>query len=164
MVRAEGRYAFCGSAPGTAGICRVVEQGDPLLRRAACGEAGNYGLGTGGVQVRQHAGRCAGEAAVRPVLHQERLARPGSADYVPDHQDRAAGPGSPMRWIFWGAAFLIAYTYVGYAAWLWLRARLRPWPVLRAPQEPYISIVMVVRNEERWLESKLRNLLEMDYP
>jgi poly-beta-1,6-N-acetyl-D-glucosamine synthase len=69
-----------------------------------------------------------------------------------------------MRWIFWGAAFLMAYTYVGYAGWLWLRARLRPWPVLRAPQEPYISIVMVVRNEERWLESKLRNLLEMDYP
>ena len=23
---------------------------------------------------------------------------------------------------------------------------------------------MVVRNEERWLESKLRNLLELDYP
>jgi poly-beta-1,6-N-acetyl-D-glucosamine synthase len=69
-----------------------------------------------------------------------------------------------MRWVFWGAAFLIAYTYVGYAGWLWLRARLRPWPVLRAQQEPFISVVMVVRNEERWLEKKLRNLLEMDYP
>ena len=69
-----------------------------------------------------------------------------------------------MRWVFWGAAFLIAYTYVGYAAWLWLQARLRPWPVLRARQEPHVSIVMVVRNEERWLESKLRNLLELDYP
>jgi len=69
-----------------------------------------------------------------------------------------------MRWIFWGAAFLVAYTYAGYAGWLWLRARLFPWPVLRAPLEPYISIVMVVRNEERWLESKLQNLLELDYP
>lgn len=59
---------------------------------------------------------------------------------------------------------MIAYTYVGYAAWLWLLARLRPWPVLRARQEPHVSIVMVVRNEERWLESKLRNLLELDYP
>ena len=37
-----------------------------------------------------------------------------------------------MRWLFWAAAGLIAYTYVGYAAWLWLRCRLRPWPVLRA--------------------------------
>ena len=69
-----------------------------------------------------------------------------------------------MRWIFWGAVLLIAYTYVGYAGWLWLRAHLRPWPVLRAQQEPYLSIVMVVRNEERWLESKLHNLLELDYP
>jgi biofilm PGA synthesis N-glycosyltransferase PgaC len=69
-----------------------------------------------------------------------------------------------MRWIFWSAAFLIAYTYVGYAGWLWLRARLWPWPVLRAQQEPHVSVVMVVRDEERWLESKLGNLLEVDYP
>jgi poly-beta-1,6-N-acetyl-D-glucosamine synthase len=69
-----------------------------------------------------------------------------------------------MKFFFWAAAFLIAYTYLGYAAWLWLRARLSPWPVLRAPEEPYVSIVLVVRNEERWIESKLRNLLELDYP
>jgi cellulose synthase/poly-beta-1,6-N-acetylglucosamine synthase-like glycosyltransferase len=69
-----------------------------------------------------------------------------------------------MKWIFWTAALLIAYAYVGYMAWLWLRARLFPWPVLRAPHEPFVSIVMVVSNEERWLESKLRNLLELDYP
>jgi biofilm PGA synthesis N-glycosyltransferase PgaC len=69
-----------------------------------------------------------------------------------------------MSWMFWGSAFVIAYTYVGYMGWLWLRARLWPWPVLRSRQEPYVSIVMVVRNEERWLESKLRNLLELDYP
>jgi len=69
-----------------------------------------------------------------------------------------------MRWLFWGAAFLITYTYVGYAAWLWLRARLWPWPVLRSQQQPGVSIVMVVHNEERWLESKLQNLLELDYP
>ena len=69
-----------------------------------------------------------------------------------------------MRWVFWGAALLVAYTYAGYAGWLWLRARLFPWPVLRAPQEPYVSIIMVVRIEERWLESKLRNLLVLDYP
>jgi biofilm PGA synthesis N-glycosyltransferase PgaC len=69
-----------------------------------------------------------------------------------------------MKWVFWGAASFVVYTYAGYAAWLWLRARLWPWPVLRAQQEPYVSMVMVVRNEERWLEGKLRNLLELDYP
>jgi len=69
-----------------------------------------------------------------------------------------------MKWVFWGAAALIVYTYVGYASLLWLRARLFPWPVVRALQEPQISIVMVVRNEERVLNSKLRNLLDLDYP
>ncbi|MFZ0418149.1 MAG: glycosyltransferase family 2 protein [Candidatus Sulfotelmatobacter sp.] len=69
-----------------------------------------------------------------------------------------------MRWVFWGVALLIAYTYLGYAAWLWLRSRLQPRPVLRAQQEPYLSIVMVVRNEELVLERKMRNLLELDYP
>jgi poly-beta-1,6-N-acetyl-D-glucosamine synthase len=69
-----------------------------------------------------------------------------------------------MRWAFWASAFLIAYTYAGYAGWLWLQARLFPRPVLRAPQEPYVSIVMVVRNEEQVLQSKLENLLNLDYP
>ena len=69
-----------------------------------------------------------------------------------------------MTWIFWGSAFLIAYTYVGYAAWLWLQAMLFPWPVMRMRQELPISIVIVVRNEERVLEDKLRNLLTLDYP
>ena len=68
-----------------------------------------------------------------------------------------------MKLLFWGAVLLVAYTYLGYIAWLWLRARLSPWPVLRSQQEPYVSIVMIVRNEERWLESKLRNLLQIEY-
>jgi cellulose synthase/poly-beta-1,6-N-acetylglucosamine synthase-like glycosyltransferase len=69
-----------------------------------------------------------------------------------------------MKWLFWASALLIAYTYVGYVIWLWLRARLRPWPVQRGMHEPAVSIVMVVRNEEQVLEDKLRNLLEVDYP
>jgi poly-beta-1,6-N-acetyl-D-glucosamine synthase len=69
-----------------------------------------------------------------------------------------------MRWIFWGATLVIAYTYLGYAGWLWVRAQLSPWPVRRAPEEPGVSVVMVVRNEEQVLESKLRNLLNLDYP
>jgi poly-beta-1,6-N-acetyl-D-glucosamine synthase len=69
-----------------------------------------------------------------------------------------------MRWIFWAAAGLIFYTYFGYAAWLWLRAFLFPRPVQRGRQEPNVSIAMVVRNEELILETKMRNLLELDYP
>ena len=69
-----------------------------------------------------------------------------------------------MRWTFWLSAALIGYTHMGYVAWLWVRARLRPWPVRRGPHEVSVSIVMVVRNEERVLQDKLHNLLELDYP
>lgn len=69
-----------------------------------------------------------------------------------------------MKWVFWAAVALIAYTYAGYPVWLWLRSRLRPWPVLRGTIQPRISLVMVVRNEERILRRKLENLLALDYP
>jgi cellulose synthase/poly-beta-1,6-N-acetylglucosamine synthase-like glycosyltransferase len=69
-----------------------------------------------------------------------------------------------VKWLFWGTAVLLAYTYAGYLVWLWLRARMCRKPVLRTPYAPHISIVMIVRNEEGVLEQKLQNLLEMDYP
>jgi biofilm PGA synthesis N-glycosyltransferase PgaC len=69
-----------------------------------------------------------------------------------------------MKWVFWGAAAVIAYTYVGYAGWLRLRVLWRSHPVMRGPNTPPLSIVMVVRNEERVLDEKLRNLLALDYP
>jgi len=69
-----------------------------------------------------------------------------------------------MTGLFWASALLILYTYLGYAGWLWLRAWSRPWPVIRGENTPYVSIVMVVRNEEQRLDDKLRNLLELDYP
>jgi poly-beta-1,6-N-acetyl-D-glucosamine synthase len=59
---------------------------------------------------------------------------------------------------------MLAYTYFGYAAWLWLRRRLRPRPVQVAAFTPSISIVMIVRNEAAVLERKLRNLLALNYP
>ncbi len=59
---------------------------------------------------------------------------------------------------------VLAYTYFGYPAWLWLRTRYRPRPVHAAAFTPSVSIVMVVRNEAAVLERKLQNLLELDYP
>jgi len=69
-----------------------------------------------------------------------------------------------MRWAFWGAVTLIAYTYAGYPVWLWLRSKLRPWPIQRGSIGPLVSIAMVVRNEEKVLAEKLNNLLSLDYP
>ena len=67
-------------------------------------------------------------------------------------------------WIFWGSAAVIAYTYFGYPGWLWLRKIWRGKAVRRGAYSPFVSVVMVVRNEERVLERKLENLLSLDYP
>jgi cellulose synthase/poly-beta-1,6-N-acetylglucosamine synthase-like glycosyltransferase len=69
-----------------------------------------------------------------------------------------------MKWLFWAAALLIAYAYVGYALWLRIRLLWRARPVRRGPHTPAVSIVMVVRNEEEILATKLQNLLSLDYP
>jgi cellulose synthase/poly-beta-1,6-N-acetylglucosamine synthase-like glycosyltransferase len=69
-----------------------------------------------------------------------------------------------MKWVFWCAFGLIAYAYLGYPSWLWLRRRLRPQPIRRGAFTGSISVVMVVRNESARLQRKLQNLLELEYP
>jgi len=73
-----------------------------------------------------------------------------------------------MKYIFWLAAALVGYSYLGYPAWLWLRSRWSPRPVRRGFVEssaaPAVSAVMVVRNEEAVIARKLDNLLALDYP
>jgi poly-beta-1,6-N-acetyl-D-glucosamine synthase len=69
-----------------------------------------------------------------------------------------------MKWAFWGSIALVAYAYFGYAMWLWLRTKWRPRPVLRGDCTPFVSVAMVVRNEEHVLDRKLQNLLDLEYP
>lgn len=69
-----------------------------------------------------------------------------------------------MKWLFWVSLAMLAYTFAGYVVWLWLRALFHSQRVTRAAIVPSVSVVMVVRNEERVLEEKLRNLLDLDYP
>ncbi len=61
-----------------------------------------------------------------------------------------------MKFLFWGSAGIIAYTYAGYPGWLWLRSRWRRKPVQSAANLRSISILMVVRNEDAVIERKLR--------
>lgn len=69
-----------------------------------------------------------------------------------------------MKYVFWIAALLVGYSYIGYPAWLWLRRRWSPRPVRRGCATPSVSAVMVVRNEEAVIAQKLENLLTLDYP
>lgn len=70
--------------------------------------------------------------------------------------------------IFWWAAFIVGWTYAGYA--LWLRLRARP---VRDPgrcsvdginTQPSVSIVMSVRNDPERLRSKLEHLARLRGP
>lgn len=66
--------------------------------------------------------------------------------------------------LFWMAALLLAYLYVGYPLAAWLRARLRPRAHRRAPAEPGVTVVVVAHNEAARIDGRLQNLLALDYP
>ena len=60
-----------------------------------------------------------------------------------------------MKWVFWGAAALIAYTYAGLsAAGCGCAAGCVRVPVQRGRYSRQVSVVMVVRNEEQALEAQ----------
>jgi len=67
--------------------------------------------------------------------------------------------------LFWTAAGVVLYAYIGYPLLLHLAARLWPAPPVRERDAtPPVSIVLVARNEAATLGEKLRNLLALDYP
>jgi glycosyltransferase involved in cell wall biosynthesis/cellulose synthase/poly-beta-1,6-N-acetylglucosamine synthase-like glycosyltransferase len=65
---------------------------------------------------------------------------------------------------FWGALFLVVYTYVGYGAVVLLVAHVRPRPVRRACIHPSVTIIVVAYNEGTRIARKIENLLQLDYP
>jgi cellulose synthase/poly-beta-1,6-N-acetylglucosamine synthase-like glycosyltransferase len=69
-----------------------------------------------------------------------------------------------MKLLFWLSFTLVAYTYFGYAAWLWLEARVHTRPIVQRPITPDVSIVIAARNEEANLPAKLENLRLLNYP
>ncbi len=61
---------------------------------------------------------------------------------------------------------ILALTWVGYPAWLHVRARSRPHPVIGGSHArwPTVTIVVVVHNAEPTLRSLLQNLVALAYP
>jgi cellulose synthase/poly-beta-1,6-N-acetylglucosamine synthase-like glycosyltransferase len=62
------------------------------------------------------------------------------------------------------AAGFVVYVLFVYPLILGVLARLRPRPVRRAPFQPPVSIIVVVHNGARFIENKLRSILELQYP
>ena len=69
-----------------------------------------------------------------------------------------------MKPLFLASACLIFVTYAAYPIYMYIRAKLRPLPVHRAPIFPSVTMVLAVRNEEKNLPGKLRNLASLNYP
>lgn len=66
--------------------------------------------------------------------------------------------------VFWTVLALLGYAYAGYPVLAWTLARLRPRVVLRRGGQPSVTLIVVARNGERWIEDKLDNCLTLDYP
>ncbi len=66
--------------------------------------------------------------------------------------------------LFWLILALIVYTYAGYPFLLSVAARIRPRKFQRQDILPSVSIIIAAYNEEKSIEKKLLNCLELDYP
>jgi len=66
--------------------------------------------------------------------------------------------------LFWIAAGLLAYTYVGYPLLAAARARLGHRPTVKRPLTPSISVLVVAHNEAERISRRVDNLLALDYP
>jgi cellulose synthase/poly-beta-1,6-N-acetylglucosamine synthase-like glycosyltransferase len=69
-----------------------------------------------------------------------------------------------MTYLFWVCLALILYVYVGYPALLASGILGRRRPAQMANVAPTISVIVPAHNEEKTIQSKLSNLLSVDYP
>lgn len=69
-----------------------------------------------------------------------------------------------MAHVLWVALALLAYTYVGYPALIWVWSRVRYRPVRAGTAVPCVSILLAAHNEEAAIRARLLNLLSQDYP
>jgi len=66
--------------------------------------------------------------------------------------------------IFWAALAGIAYVYAGYPLLLLVWRTCGRRPVRKRPQEPSVSLVIVMRNERGNVQAKMQNCFDLDYP
>ena len=71
-----------------------------------------------------------------------------------------------MEWVFWLAIGLVAYSYVGYPLlMLTVGRRVRRTEAFPSVgEQPRAAIVVAAFNEEQHIETRIRNVLALDYP
>ena len=66
--------------------------------------------------------------------------------------------------VFWSSLAALGWTHLGYPIVLTALTRFHRRPIRKANETPTASIVVAAHNEERVIERRLSNLLELDYP
>jgi cellulose synthase/poly-beta-1,6-N-acetylglucosamine synthase-like glycosyltransferase len=72
--------------------------------------------------------------------------------------------------LFWFSLFIVFYSYFGYGMLIWLLVSLRRFfsknsgSQLGADFEPEVSLIITAFNEEDFIEKKILNSLDLDYP
>ncbi len=70
-----------------------------------------------------------------------------------------------MKVVFWLAALIMAYTWIGYLLFVKLLTWLRKTGnELGHPVWPSVTVLLAVRDEERNIRQRINNLLDADYP
>lgn len=75
-----------------------------------------------------------------------------------------------INFIFWFSLALIFYSYVGYGILVWVLVRLKklwkkPAPLFTDEDSlPHVALVVAAYNEQDFIERKIANSLELDYP
>ncbi len=74
-----------------------------------------------------------------------------------------------IKIIFWLSLFVIVYSYVGYGILLYLLVQIKKLFVSKkiptpSTYEPKVTLVVAAWNEEDFIQSKIENTLELDYP
>lgn len=71
---------------------------------------------------------------------------------------------TPATWVFLSGLFGIVYVLALYPIGLAIACRSRKSKVIRAPLSLPVTIILPVRNGDKWIASKLESLLSSDYP
>ena len=69
-----------------------------------------------------------------------------------------------MTLLFWISLLLVFYTYVGYPMVLFVASLFLRKEIRKRRSEPRVSVILSAFNEEKWIQKKLENLLQLDYP
>lgn len=69
-----------------------------------------------------------------------------------------------MKVIFWFSLTILVYIYFGYPLLLWIGSKMFDNPIKKKQITLFVTFIVVVHNEEEYIEEKIKNILELEYP